>query len=426
MSGLTRRQWLAGSTAGALALATHASKAEDAFPTARAVTRGPQFHWFGYYDKFAFSADNRYLLSNQVDFEHRSPRADDVIRVGMIDLANGDRWKQLGESRAWGWQQGCMLQWRPGHDSEVLWNDRVDGQFVCHVLDVKTGKQRTLPKPIYTVSPDSSWGLSLDFSRIEWLRPGYGYAGVPDRFREQTTPSEIGIDRVDLNTGKSWRLVSIADAAKIPHLGEDVTRYWHWFNHLLINPTGDRFIFLNRWRKITEPTAEAVTKEKFHTRMYTANADGTDLYILDPSGYTSHFIWRDPDSVCAWTQPVGKQAGFYLLRDRTHDMQIVGEEKMVVNGHNTYLPIRGAEWILNDTYPDKARMQTPYLYNVGTGRRVDLGRFLSPREYAGEWRCDLHPRASRDGRLVAIDSTHEGQGRQQYVIDIGALVGPSS
>ena len=61
-----------------------------------------------------------------------------------------------------------------------------------------------------------------------------------------------------------------------------------------------------------------------------------------------------------------------------------------MNGHNTYLPIRGTEWILNDTYPDKARIQTPYVYNVGNGQRIDIGKFLSPKEYAGEWRCDLH------------------------------------
>lgn len=422
MSEMTRRQWLAGASAGALAMTTGPLFGADEFPAVRAVTRGPKFHWFGYYDKFAFSADNRYLLSNEVDFEHRSPRADDVIRVGMIDLKDGDRWVDLGECRAWGWQQGCMLQWRPGRESEVLWNDRVDGQFVCHILDIKTGKKRTLPRPIYTCSPDGSWGLSLNFSRLEWLRPGYGYAGIADRYRDQRTPSEIGIDRVDLETGKHWQLVSIADAAKNPHLGEDVTRYWHWFNHLLINQTGDRFIFLNRWRKITEPTAEAVAKEPFHTRMYTANADGTDLYVVDPSGNTSHFIWRDPDTICAWTQPIGKKAAFYLLRDRTQEVETVNEEKMPVNGHNTYLPVRGTEWILNDTYPDKQRIQTPYLYNVGSKQRIDLGKFPSPKEYAGEWRCDLHPRASRNGRLVAIDSTHEGNGRQQYVIDISRLV----
>jgi Tol biopolymer transport system component len=92
---------------------------------------------------------------------------------------------------------------------------------------------------------------------------------------------------------------------------------------------------------------------------------------------------------------------------------------MVVNGHNTYLP--GNRWILNDTYPDKERLQHPYLFDTRTGRRRALGHFLSPREYSGEWRCDTHPRFSPNGRMVTIDSPHSG-GRQIYLIDISAIV----
>ena len=92
---------------------------------------------------------------------------------------------------------------------------------------------------------------------------------------------------------------------------------------------------------------------------------------------------------------------------------------MTGNGHCTYLP--GNKWILNDAYPDKQRNQNPYLYHVASGRRVPLGSFHSPKEYTGEWRCDLHPRFSPDGRRVTIDSPHAG-GRQMYLIDISAIV----
>jgi hypothetical protein len=46
-----------------------------------------------------------------------------------------------------------------------------------------------------------------------------------------------------------------------------------------------------------------------------------------------------------------------------------------------------------------------------------------PPEYAGEWRCDLHPRFSPNGRMVTIDSPHGGNGRQIYLIDISGIVG---
>ncbi len=105
-------------------------------------------------------------------------------------------------------------------------------------------------------------------------------------------------------------------------------------------------------------------------------------------------------------------------------MEVVGPDVMTVNGHCTYLP--GNRWILNDTYPDKQREQNPYLYEVASGRRVPLGHFRLPPEYAGEWRCDTHPRFSPDGRKVVIDSAHGGNGRQMYLIDIGDIVGQAS
>ena len=61
-------------------------------PPIRAITCGPRHHWFGYYDKLQFDPSQRYVLAMEVDFEHRSPRPEDVIRVGMIDLHDGDRW----------------------------------------------------------------------------------------------------------------------------------------------------------------------------------------------------------------------------------------------------------------------------------------------------------------------------------------------
>ena len=85
----------------------------------------------------------------EVDFEHRSPQTDDEIRIGMVDLEDGDRWTDLGSSAAWGWQQGCMLQWIPGSASEVIWNDREGGACVSRILDVKSGAMRTIPSAIY-------------------------------------------------------------------------------------------------------------------------------------------------------------------------------------------------------------------------------------------------------------------------------------
>src|SRR5690349_4584272 len=102
----------------------------------RAITRGPKFHWFGYYDKWQFDPTDRYVLGMEVGFEHRSPTPEDTIRLGMIDLHDNDRWTDLGETKAWCWQQGCMLQWLPGSQDEVIYNDRDGGQYVSRILNV--------------------------------------------------------------------------------------------------------------------------------------------------------------------------------------------------------------------------------------------------------------------------------------------------
>jgi hypothetical protein len=379
------------------------------FPPIRTITRGPKFHWFGYYDKLQFDPSGRYVLGMEVDFEHRSPRADDVIRIGMVDLQDKDRWIDLGRSLAWGWQQGCMLQWIPGSKTKILWNDREGNRFVCRILDVKTKELRTLPQPIYTLSPDGKFAVSVDFSRLNDVRPGYGYAGVADPYQDELTPAKSGIFKIDLTSGKQLLMLSVADVAKLGQLSEDMKGAKHWFNHLLYNPSGSRFVFLHRWR----PSG---VKGSFRTRMLTATDVGKDLHVIDPSGNTSHFIWRDDEHLLAWTKPDKQASGFYLFRDKTAQLEAIGKGIMTENGHCTYLP--GNEWILNDTYPDKKRLQHPYLFQMKSGRRVPLGHFLSPKEYSGEWRCDTHPRFSPDGCFVVIDSPHTGAGRQMHLIDI--------
>lgn len=82
---------------------------QGGFPPVRRLTNGPKHHWFGYYDKWQVDPTNRYVLGMEVDFEGRSPNPDDVVKVGMIDLHDKDRWIELGESRSWGVAAGMHV-----------------------------------------------------------------------------------------------------------------------------------------------------------------------------------------------------------------------------------------------------------------------------------------------------------------------------
>jgi len=414
---LTRRQFLRYTTCGTIAITGFSSYLARAIShkvaPVRAITRGPKFHWFSYYDKLQFDPSSRYVLGMEVDFEHRSPKPDDVISIGMVDLKDDDRWIKLGKSSAWCWQQGCMLQWLPGSKNEIIFNDRQDNRFVCHILDVNSRKKRTLAHPFYTIGADGRTAVAPDFRRIQDTRPGYGYAGPPDPYKDNPAPKDSGIFCLDLETGKQELIISIADVAKIPNPHADLTGAKHYFNHLLFNPDGSRFIFLHRWR--------IKGQGGFGTRMLTAKPDGSDIRVVDDYGKPSHFIWRDTRHILAWAWHQSHRNAFYLYEDGSRKVEVVGKGIMTQNGHCSYLP--GNKWILNDTYPDRARKQHVYLYNIQTQKKVPLGGFYLPPEYKGEWRCDTHPRFSPDGRSIVIDSPHDGNGRQMHLIDISEIVG---
>ena len=415
---LTRRTFMQSAITGTIGLTNGRASAaiqslED--PPSRVITRGPKHHWFGYYDKLQFDPTSRYVLGMQVSFEHRSPTADDVISIGMVDLHDGDRWIHLGESRAWNWQQGCMLQWLPGSQSKVIWNDREAGRFVSKILDVQSGQKRTIRHPVYSVSPNGKSAVAPDFARIAAVRPGYGYAGLRDKNENDLAPRDSGIFHINLETGKSQLILSLAEIAKRGKIPQSEPGIKHYFNHLLFNPDGTRFIALHRWRY---PNGRRLT------RMVTANTDGSDLRIVIPNGYASHFIWRDPMHILSQSKNyLGKSEwGNFLFKDQDNGiMEEVGKGVLNGSGHLSYLP--GKEWILNDTYPQGSdRLQTPHLFHIASGRRVDLGNFPLPEAYTGEWRVDTHPRFSPDSRFVCIDAPYNNEGRQMHLIDIQKII----
>jgi hypothetical protein len=384
-------------------------------PPMRVITKQPGFHWFGYYDKLQFDPTNRFVLGNKVQFEHRSPKADDEVEVGMVDLQENDKWIPLGKSLAWNWQQGCMLQWLPGSESKVIWNDRQHDRFVCHILDVKTGEKHTLPSPIYSVSPNGKEAVSCDFSRVADVRPGYGYAGIPDRFADDMAPDGSGITHVNLETGESKLIITHRLLSRVGPIPKNAPNVKHHAYHLLCSPDGQRFILLHRWKF---PTGGHLT------RLITAKMDGSDLRIVIPNGYASHFIWRDSTHILSQAKEWlgNNQWGNFLFEDKDSGIiQEVGKGVLDSGGHFTYL--HNNEWILSDTYPKGAgRIQTPHLYHIASNRRIDLGHFPSPASYKDEWRVDTHPRLSRDERTVCIDSPAGDRGRQLHLIDISGIV----
>ena len=388
----------------------------EVFCPIRRLTNGPLFHWGAYYDQIHFDPTNRYVIANQVDFEGRSPLPTDTIQVALIDTQDNNRRIELGTSVSWNWQQGCMLQWIPGPEPEVVWNDRDGDHFFSTVYNLKTGQKRTLPHPVYALAPNGQWAFHPDFARLNDTRPGYGYCGIPDKNANVLAPQDAGIWKMDLKTGETKLLFCFDDVVKMaPEKGYSDNAK-HWFNHLIVNPDSTRFLFLHRWRGTAE-------KSYWKTRLMTASAvDGSDIRIINPHEMTSHLVWKDPNTIIAFARQPETGDRLYLFNALTGQTEMVAGDFVHRDTHVSFVPGTNNEWILNDSYPDRERFQQLFLIHIPTNRVVPLGRFYQPNVYKGEWRCDLHPRCSRDGKTVLIDSTHEGDGRQIYALDIAGML----
>ena len=414
MSHLDRRQFLGGAAAAVAGSAFAQLPGEPKLAPirlpARAVTRGPKHHWFGYYDKCPWDKSGRYLLAMENDYCDHQPKAADAITLGFVDLQKKDEYTPFTKTTAWSWQQGTMLQWLGAGESEVVFNSLDGKEPVAVVQNPFTGKTRTLPMPVYALSGDGKQAVTLDFARLHRLRPGYGYASYAEPHADELAPDKLGIWHFTLESPKPKRVVTLKQLAE--HKPDARFRgAMHWVNHLQFNPGGSRFVFLHRWRIGGKP---------WSTRLFTVKPDGSDLRLHLDTGMVSHFDWRDDRTILAWVKTPKAGNAFALIDVATDKLDTIGTAVLTKDGHCSYSPDR--KWILNDTYPDKDRLQWLMLFDPKTGRRYDLNQFHSPKTFTGPTRCDLHPRWSRDGKQVCFDGCHDPQ-RQVYVVDVSDIVG---
>ncbi len=360
----------------------------------------PAYTGFWFFDEQQFDITGRYALGMKVYFQERDVEPSDRGDIGYFDLQDGFKWTMIGGTTAWNWQQGCRLQWRPNSD-EILWNDRSDDgtHFICRAYHFRTGEMRTLPRPVYDVSSDGTMALTHDFARMK--HAGTSYIGIPDPCEDQEAPEQSGIERMDMETGEVEFLISLEKMASIAFPqgytgGTDL-----YFFREGWNPSGTRFIaFL---RNMDSPR---------HVSGWSISADGQDIrYFFDNP---SHHVWQDNNTILE-----GRYFGLFK-DDGSGDMvQQLAEVK--ANIDPTILPDPYGDWIMGDTYV-LGGVQHLFLFHRPSGLFVPLARLRSTAPSDGIYRVDLHARCSRDGRIVSIDATHEGLGRQMYILDIGHIL----
>lgn len=374
--------------------------------------------YFGYYDKIPFSYDNNRLLAAVMTHaEDWSVIATHYpLKLGYFKwddiVSDKPLFYQFGETTTWSLQQSCMLQWFPEDGNrQVIYNTLVNDQYGSVVQDVFSREiLRSYEKPIYAIDPLGQKGVTLNFSRLERLRPGYGYRNLPDQTIDALHPDTDGVWLIDLQQGRYDLLLSLKYLADFEPK-DDMTEAVHYVNHLLFSPDGKCLIFLHLW----QPKVQGVKKRS--NRLMCYDFDSETLHLLDASAVNSHFSWLSNNELVSFQYPLHDIPGYYVYqRDRdTWRKFPLRSIRLSKDGHPTLAPY--GDLLVTDTYPDRLGDQHLYLISLLNGNCVEVGRFFSPPRFQGPSRCDLHPRWDRTGSRICIDSAHRGK-RDMYVLDL--------
>jgi hypothetical protein len=359
-------------------------------------------YFFGYYDKSPWCASGRYMLCMRAHNTWSSVAPLDKADILLIDTEGKEEPRVLASTLSWNVQQGCMLQWLgPDFSDQIIYNDYRNEKYCSIILNIYNMAERELPIPVYTVSDDGSTALSLDFSRLHRLRPGYGYANLPDESKGEKLPDKPCIWRLEISSGKVTPLLKYTDFARFEPRPEMQSAV-HKVNHLMLSPNGKRFMVLHRW----------FSGQRKYTRLLTCNIDGTELYNLSDDDMVSHCCWKNDEEILAFENKHTAGIGYYLMRDKTASYEKKWAS-LTGDGHPSYSP--DGKYVVTDSYPNRKRIAE---VRVMRGDVIQpVARVFAPFKYDNDTRCDLHPRWSRDGKKICFDSVFEGH-RGLYTVDV--------
>lgn len=362
-------------------------------------------YFYGYYDKSPWDATDRYMLCIKVKQAYKSVAPKEPGIVGVIDTQDNNKFIKIGVTHSWNVQQSCMAQWiGPDYKSRILYNDFKDGHYCAVIYNFEEKRiEKVLPMAAYDVARDGSFILSLDFSRLHRMRPGYGYSNLPDTTKGILCPDQGCIWKVDIVDGKITELFKYIDFAAFEP-DESMDGAEHKVNHLMISPNCKRFMVLHRWFQ----------KGRKHTRLITVNIDKTEMYNLSDDVFVSHCYWKNDGEILSFLRKKEMGDHYYLMKDKTKEYEMFWPE-LNTDGHCSYSP--NGNLIITDTYPNRKRIASVFLCTENDNCSRRIARVFAPFRYDNDCRCDLHPRWNRAGNMICIDSVHNGK-RGLYVISV--------
>ena len=395
--------------------------------------------WFGYYNYDVMDASGKKMLCGRVSFDGRSISDNDTVELGWYNIENGE-WNFIGKSDSFNWQQGAMLQWIPNEKNKVAYNFSNKKHFLASIIDISSKHEFTLPFPIYCITPDGKQSISLNYERSYWCR-AYHYAPIKNKKYDCDIAEDDGIFSVDLQTGEVKRIVAIQDVIKNDWdpCFDDAK---HWFEHIMINKSGTRIVFLHRF--ITKGSLS------YNTRICLADIDGKNLKIIQgwKNKLWSHFGWKSDDSFVIYCQKRNKlqfeiaeknkkqkrsglksivikvvkkiipqfirelfwpKKSFYeqydLINGNFVRTCIYDQKIFNIDGHPSFT--KDGKYMITDSYPDKSGYQHLIVFNTETKKGIVVAKIFAALSNTPA-SCDLHPKLCFNDSKIVVDSAYTG------------------
>lgn len=358
--------------------------------------------FFGYYDLQQISPNSTRMLVLKT--KRNAHPAVDEAEIYYIDLTD-DTWHYITSSKAWCWQQGCRLSWVTNSNNLVFYNDMMNGKYISRVWNVDEKRMvEEYPYAFYEIDFEKRIGIGLDFSRLQTMRPGYGYSSIDDTSKDSCAPNK-GIYTYDIKNNVYTEIISLQKLAN--EVQANASDY-HYINHICISPNHDKFMFFHLWAK------DSVAMWKM--RLLVSDYEG-NYKVLEDGDIISHYCWLNNNELMVTKIVPERDKCFVRYNIETGQKRLIDNSHLIQDGHPVLFNDR--KKFVVDTYPLINCIQKLF---VSSAEDNDvyieiLKAFSDPRFYI-EHRCDMHPRLHGNNKMISLDSTYSDGVRKCILLEL--------
>ncbi|MBQ3436749.1 hypothetical protein IJG26_02260 [Candidatus Saccharibacteria bacterium] len=334
----------------------------------------------------------------------RNAKNNDAAELGFFDVGD-EKYTRVGGTNAWSWQQGSRLRWSNREENSIFYNTVRGDKYVTVKKNLDSGKESFYNVPFYDISPNEKYGVSINFDRLQRLRPGYGYSCFEDETKSDNAPMDDGLFLFNLGSNKKSLIISLKDLAK------DVDKnlqFEHYLNHISFSPDSKKIMFFHLWN-------EKRGRFDWQNRLFVYNIDSGKSKVLESEAVVSHYTWVDNKRLlitCGTER--GEEYRTYNVESGAY--KIVDYEQLKKDGHPVM--IEKDKVFCSDTYPNKKSMQELFLFNLLSKKYTQIAKMYSDPLLYGEKRCDLHPKYAKSSNSIFVDSTFSDHCRKIIRIEL--------